>query len=76
MQTDSRRVKDAEQAAAGRVAEIQARTAAAKDLALVDRAAAREMARVTITSSPPPAAPVPVWSQIGLAGRGATGGVY
>lgn len=44
MQMDSRQSRASEQATAGRVAEIQARAAAARELATVDRAAARVIA--------------------------------
>ena len=66
MQTDSRQAQESQQATAGRVAEIAARGIAAKQLASVDRVAAREMVRagapvvspVSVTPSP-----VPEWSR-------------
>jgi len=66
MQLDSRTANDAQQATAGRVAEIAARGLAARELASVDRVAAREMVRagapvvspVSVTPSP-----VPEWSR-------------
>jgi hypothetical protein len=64
MQTDSRQTRESEQATAGRVAEIQARAAAAKDLAGVDRAAARAIAgQGTPSLSVTPSSPVPDWSR-------------
>jgi hypothetical protein len=66
MQTDTRTANDVQQATAGRVAEIAARGLAARELASVDRVAAREMVRggapvvspVSVTPSP-----VPEWSR-------------
>jgi hypothetical protein len=67
MQLDTRTANDAQQATAGRVAEIQARGLAAQQLASVDRVAAREMVRAgapvvsPVSVSAP--SPVPEWSR-------------
>lgn len=66
MQTDSRQAQESQQATAGRVAEIQARGLAARELASVDRVAAREMVRAGAPVSPVSVSapsPVPEWSR-------------
>ncbi len=65
MQLDTRTANDAQQATAGRVAEIAARGLAARELASVDRVAAREMVRAGAPVSPVSVtpSPVPEWSR-------------
>ncbi len=65
MQLDTRTASDAQQATAGRVAEIAARGLAARELASVDRVAAREMVRAGAPVSPVSVtpSPVPEWSR-------------
>jgi hypothetical protein len=66
MQLDTRTANDAQQATAGKVAEIQARGLAARELASVDRVAAREMVRAGAPVSPVSVSapsPVPEWSR-------------
>lgn len=64
MQMDSRQSRESEQATAGRIAEISARAAAVRELATVDRAAARVIAgQGTPSISVTPSAVTPGWLQ-------------